>query len=261
MQLFRTILAGWIVGISAVFSSVYAATPSDIPSLPTLIQRVMQASAGNDAQYHEFNHHYLYTRDRVTEFYDTSGNLKDRDAKQSTNNPLPTLAIALPQPEIRPIEYQRTTPADEQPNLHGLSLGKKEDLLNPELIKRYKLTIVDREMLNGRPTYLVDFKPASGNLPLLNIKDRFLDCVTGRAWVDAGDYVLVKVDLHLTQKVSVLDGLAGTLSRFNFSFDRERTADGFWFTRSLNWNLQVREAGYQRVIIHHEQINDPQKMM
>lgn len=79
------------------------------------------------------------------------------------------------------------------------------------------------------------------------------------AWVDEGDYVLEKVQLHLTQKVSVLGGIAGTVSKFTLSFDRNRTPDGFWFTRDLDWHVEAREATYQRIVIHHEQITDVQK--
>lgn len=261
MQSFRSFIVAFVLGVSAILTSAYGATPSDTPSLQTLIQHVMQASAGDDAQYHAFNHHYYYTRERETDFFDISGNLKERDAKQNTNNPVPTLAIAQPHPAVAIVSRQQVAPTDEQPDMHGMTLGKKQDLLNPDLIKRYTFTIVGREMLNGRPTYIVDFKPASDSLPLLNIKDRFLNCVAGRVWVDAGDYVLVKVELHLTQKVSVLGGLVGTLSRFNFSFARERTPDGYWFMRDMDWSLQIHEATYHRVITHHEHIDDPQKMM
>jgi hypothetical protein len=116
-------------------------------------------------------------------------------------------------------------------------------------------------MINGRPALIVDFKPASDSLPILNIKDRVLNCIAGRAWVDEGDYVLEKVQLHLTQKVSALGGLVGTISKFSLSFDRDRTADGFWFTRDLNWSVEAREATYQRVVIHHEEINGVQKTL
>jgi hypothetical protein len=242
------------------FTSAYGATTSDLPSLQTVMQRVMQTSAVETDQYHVFNQHYTYTREKTTEFYDASGNLKDRQVRDSTNTPSPQVVIAAPpQPVIRQVAYHKGIADADGPSVHGVSLGKKEDLLNPDLIKRYTITITGREMINGRPALVVDFKPASDSLPILNIKDRFLNCIAGRAWVDEGDYVLEKVQLHLTQKVSVLGGIAGTVSKFSLSFDRNRTPDGFWFTRDLDWHVEAREATYQRVVIHHEQITDVQK--
>jgi hypothetical protein len=261
MKLFRSSLLVSAIAVVICFTSAYGATPSDLPPLQTVIQRVMQTSAVENSEYHLFNQHYTYTRQKTTEFYDASGNLKDRQIRQSTNTPSPQVVIAAPQPVLRPVAYHKEAAAADGPSVHGVNLGKKEDLLNPDLIKRYTITITGREMINGRPALIVDFKPASDSLPILNIKDRVLNCIAGRAWVDEGDYVLEKVQLHLTQKVSALGGLVGTISKFSLSFDRDRTADGFWFTRDLNWSVEAREATYQRVVIHHEEINGVQKTL
>jgi hypothetical protein len=259
MKLLRLSFLVLACGAVTCFTSAYGATTSDLPPLQAIIQRVMQTSATENAEYHIFNQHYSYSREKVTEFYDGSGNLKDRQVRDSTNTPSPQEVIAAPQPVVRPVAYHKEAPGADGPSVHGVSLGKKEDLLNPDLIKRYTITIMGREMVNGRPALVVDFKPASDSLPILNIKNRFLNCIAGRAWVDEGDYVLEKVELHLTQKVSALGGLVGTVSKFNLSFDRDRTPDGFWFTRDLDWHVEAREATYQRVVTHHEQITDVQK--
>ena len=238
-----------------------AETPSPLPPLQTIIQRVMQTSADENAEYHTFNQHYYYQRQRVTEFFDGSGNLKSREQKQTTNDPTHSLAISKPHAVQQTLPVADRKMAAQPPSIHGVSLGKKEDLINPDLIKRYTITITGRETINGRPALVVDFKPASKDLPILNIKDRFLNCVAGRAWVDEGDYVLEKVQLHLTQKVSVLGGLVGTVSKFSFSFDRERTPDGFWFTRDMDWHVEAREATFDRLVTHHEEIMGLQKAM
>jgi hypothetical protein len=260
MRVIRAFLLVSAVGVGICFTSAYGSTTSDLPPLQTVIDRVMQTSAVETDQYHVFNQHYSYTRQKVTEFYDGSGNLKDRQIRQSTNTPSPQVVVAAPQPAARPVAYHKDAGADG-PSVHGVSLGKKEDLLSPDLIKRYKVTITGREMVNGRPALVLEFKPASDSLPILNIKDRFLNCVAGRAWVDEGDYVLEKAELHLTQKVSVLGGLVGTVSKFSLSFDRSRTPDGYWFTHDLDWHVEAREATYQRVVTHHEEIDDVQKSM
>jgi hypothetical protein len=260
MKLFYSFLAVSVFGVAVVLPKAGAVTPSPLPPLDTVLQRVMQTSATENADYHIFNQHYFYTRNKITEYFDFAGNLKEREEKQSTNNPAPPLVLSQPHPMLRAASFRKEAMANEQPNIHGVALGKKEDLLNPDVIKRFTFTLAGREMLNGRPALVVDFKPASDNLPVFNIKDRFINSIAGRAWVDEGDYTLEKVDLHLMQKVSLLGGLVGSISRFEFSFERERTADGFWFTRDLAWHLEAREAAFDRVVVHREDVSGLQKM-
>jgi hypothetical protein len=245
---------------------VNAAASSPLPPLETVLKRVMETSAVENAEYHQFNEHYFYTRDKVTEFFDGAGKLKQRHEKQSTNNPAPPLIVStpvfvpIPTHVLRVTSSRKEAQTAEPPNVHGVALGKKEDLMNPDIVKRFKLTLVGRDTINGRSALVVDFAPVSDSLPILNIKDRFLNSVEGRAWVDEKDFTLEKVDLHLKQKVSVLGGIAGSVSKFTFSFDRERTPDGFWFVRDLNWHVEAREATIQRVVDHREEILGVQKI-
>lgn len=262
MKLFQSFRLVLFLGMAVLAQGVNAVTSPPLPPLQTVLQRVMETSEVENAQYHVFNQHYFYTRDKVTEFFDGAGKLKQRHEKQSTNNPPPMLILSTPVPAPAPqaVSMHRDAQKADPPNIHGVALGKKEDLMNPDIVKRFKLTLVGRDTINGRSALIVDFAPASDSLPILNIKDRFINSVEGRAWVDEQDFTLEKVDLHLKQKVSVLGGVAGSVSKFTFSFDRERTPDGFWFVRDLNWHVEAREATIQRVVDHREQILGVQKI-
>ena len=99
---------------------------------------------------------------------------------------------------------------------------------------------------------MLEFKPAKKNLPERNIKDRFINKAAGRVWVDEADYVIAKADVHLTESVNVVGGLVGAVWKFNYSFDRERTSDGLWFTRAVDWHLEGREVVFRRAIDYHE---------
>jgi len=248
-----------IIGLIAILPAARGET-APLPPLDTVIQRVMQTSATENTDYHTFNQHYFYTRDKVTEFLDSSGAVKQREDNQSTNNPIPSPRAFTQHPPPSRNVYPKQAAANEQNNIHGVALGKKEDLINSDLIKRFKLTIVDREMVNGRPTLVVDFKPVSNDLPVFNIKDRVINSIAGRAWVDEQDYQLEKVELHLTQKLTVLGGIVGSVSKFTLSFERDRTPDGYWYTRSLKWHLEAHEATVPRIVDHSEEVSDLQKM-
>ena len=95
-----------------------------------------------------------------------------------------------------------------------------------DLAGRFQFTLVGREVVNGRPALVLDFKPADKNLPVRNFKDHFINKAAGRIWVDKADYAIARADLHLTERVNVLGGLVGAVWKFTYSFDRERTADG-----------------------------------
>jgi hypothetical protein len=43
-------------------------------------------------------------------------------------------------------------------------------------------------------------------------------------------------------------GLIGAVHKFNFSFGRERTDEGIWYTHLLTWHLELREVIVERVI-------------
>src|SRR5580692_9865467 len=103
MRVIRAFLLVSAVGVGICFTSAYGSTTSDLPPLQTVIDRVMQTSAVETDQYHVFNQHYSYTRQKVTEFYDGSGNLKDRQIRQSTNTPSPQVVVAAPQPAARQV--------------------------------------------------------------------------------------------------------------------------------------------------------------
>ena len=70
--------------------------------------------------------------------------------------------------------------------------------------------------------------------------------------MDEADYVIAKADIHLTESVTVVGGLVGAVWKFNYGFNRERTADGLWFTRAVDWHLEGREVILRRAIDHHE---------
>ena len=99
---------------------------------------------------------------------------------------------------------------------------------------------------------MLDFKPAKKDLPERNIKDRFINKAAGRVWVDEADYVIAKAEVYLTEAVNVVGGLVGAVWKFNYSFDRERTSEGLWFTRAVDWHLEGREVILHRAIDYHE---------
>ena len=79
--------------------------------------------------------------------------------------------------------------------------------------------------------------------------------------MDEADYAIAKANLHLTQQVNVLGGLVGAVWKFTYSFDRERTPEGFWYARHVDWHLEGREVVFHRIVDYHEQKFGAQKAL
>ena len=145
-------------------------------------------------------------------------------------------------------------------NIRGKAL-KVKDYSIPNLIKRFQFTLVGREMLNGRPTLVADFKPASDHLAVNSFADKFINKAAGRVWIDEEDYAIAQAHLYLTQQVDVLGGLVGAVWKFTYAFTRVRTPEGYWFARNMDWHLEGREVVFNRIVDYHVRKLNEQKIM
>lgn len=239
-----------------------------LPPVETVLKRVTERSKQENDNDRAFNQQFSYTQTKVTEYLNAGGEVKKRDEKQSVHTPAAvpaTAPVAAKRPQTavaKPVvkNAQDDAPvSDTHSNVRGKAFEKKDFLLNDELLSRFQFTLAGRELVNGRSALILDFKPLNKKLPERNLKDRFINKAAGRVWVDEADYALAKADLHLSDKVNVLGGLVGSVWGFKYGFERERTADGLWFTRNVNWHLEGREVFFRRTIDYHEQKTDLKK--
>jgi len=228
-----------------------------LPSVATVLKRVADQTEKESDNERAFNQRYGYTRTKVTEFRNAKGDLKKREEKKIANHPsaVPVAYRAQPAgptPEPNLGEEKSEAVTDARSNVRGKAFEKKDFSINDDLLGRFEFDLAGRKTINGRPMLVLEFKPAKKNLPERNIKDRFINKTAGRVWVDEADYLIAKADVHLTETVNVAGGLVGAVWKFNYSFDRERTSDGLWFTRAVDWHLEGREVILRRAIDYHE---------
>ncbi len=242
--------------------SAHADAP--LPTFDSLLQNVLQRAKAEGDNDRAFDARYCYVRRKITEFRNSAGQLKKRDANTGVHVPAP--AAPAPAPTATPATAPKSDPgkpeavSDTHSNVRGQQLKKSDIFLNEDLVSRFEFTIVGRDMLNGRPAWVVDFVPANKKLPERNLKERFINKAAGRVWIDAGDYSLVKADLHLTQQVNVGWGLVGAVWKFHYRFERERTADGLWFPSEVDWHLEGREVIINRTVDYYETTSAVQKL-
>ena len=230
------------------------------PSLTPILQHVEERArleADNDRA---FDQRYSYSREKITEFRNAAGQLKKREDKTSAHQPNPPSPAPAPVAKANAIPQKNDAVTDTHSNVRGQAFKKNDFLLNEDLLNRFQLKLAGKEPVNGRPAWILDFVPTNRELPARNLKERFINKAAGRIWVDAVDYSLVKVNMHLTKQVSVALGLAGAVWKFTYSFERRRTDDGLWFTRQVDWHLEGRELILRRVVDYHEETTDLRKV-
>jgi len=252
--IFATALLLAFPGIGSVPNS----SEPPLPAIETVLKRVAEKSFKEDENERAFRERYAYTRTRVTEFRNANGEVKKREEKKGQNDPIryrrALRARVVAAKPVRASDRKSNEPVSEtHSNVRGKAFKKGDLVLTDDLISRFDFKVSGREVVNGRPALIVDFQPAEKNQPVRNLKDRFINKAAGRVWVDEADYALVKADLHLTERVNVLGGLVGAVWKFTFDFMRERTPDGFWFTRNSNWHLEGREVFVHRTVDYHEE--------
>jgi hypothetical protein len=266
-----------LLTVSAVLSVAWLAAaetneanPADAPPLPTMdfvIQKVVErAVSQEDKNDNLFDMNYQYTRTRTWEYRNSRGELKSRDEKSSVENKPERIAarnarlIAANQPvPPSPPRVKDAPVTDTHSNIRGKAL-KVKDYSIPNLVSRFQYTLVGREMLNGRPSLVVDFKPAKKDLPVNGFADKFINKAAGRVWIDEEDYAIAQAQLRLTEQVNVFGGLVGAVWKFDYGFTRLRTPEGFWFARNMDWHLEGREVVVNRIVDYHEKKLNEQKI-
>lgn len=235
VALLRPLAAAWAIDADA----------PPLPAVETVLERLAEHSPKEAANDLAFKQRYQFTRSRETEVRNSKGELNKREVKTQVNKPTSDPG----KPEAA---------ADAQTHRRGKSGRKTDFAVDREFLARFQFTLVGRETMGGRPTLILDLQPAAKKPPEHDLKDRIINKMAGRVWVDEAESVLVKADFHLTEKVNVVAGLVGTIASLTLSFNRTRTADGLWFTPRLEWQLDGREVFVRRTIVSHEEITEVQ---
>jgi len=231
-------------------------TNAPLPTTELILRRVVERVKKEGDNDRAFDERYSYSRTKVTEYRNSAGELKKHEEKSSVHDPMAAKHSQPDAAKSNPDSGKSEAVSDTHSNVRGRQFKRDDFLLNQDLVRRFRFTLVGREWINGRPALTIDFVPADKKMPERNLKDRFINKAGGRVWVDEADYCLVKAGVHLTQKVNVGFGLIGAVWKFDYGFERERTDDGLWFTRDVNWHLEGREVIINRRVDYYEKMID-----
>jgi hypothetical protein len=236
---------------------------ANLPGVQTLLERVAERAKRETENDRVFKECYAYTRHMVTEYRSSKGELKKRRTKESRHEPAgaPTSAPDADEPvELEEADPPAADARADHGDFKGRAYDKRDFPVTEDLLRRFTFEVVGRQTRAGRPVLILDFKPASDDLPEHNLKDKFINKAAGRVWIDEAEAAIVQVDLHLTEKVSVVGGLFGAVYAFRYQTQRERTPEGLWFARTVDWHLEGRQLFLRKFIDYHEERTDVRRV-
>jgi hypothetical protein len=96
-----------------------------------------------------------------------------------------------------------------------------------DLHHRLDFRLVGEELLDGRPTFVVEFRPKPG-LVSKTIRDRVLNNFAGTTWIDVAEHQLRRIDGQLTTPVKVLGGALLDLKGVRLVYESREVLPGTW---------------------------------
>ncbi len=221
---------------------------TSLPAAETIVSNVVLRAAQVAA--HKENR-YFYLQTSVVEGLDDKGKVKD--TKKKTYEV--TLCGGAPHTRLievdgKPLSAKELKAEDDrdrakrqkwEDDTQAKKDAKKQILLSAEFVDRFTYQTERREMLNGRSTFVLTFKPRSEDLPVKKTSDRVVNKLSGTVWVDAEDFEVAQADLHLAERVSMWGGLAGSLDTFNLTLCRCRSTEGVWFNQNGSVTIEGRK--------------------
>lgn len=238
-----------MAGLCLIGRPVSAEPPADAPSAEQLLEKLIERAKGEREREAAFKARYAYAKDRVLEVRDGSGDLKKREAKHSEHSP------ARPAAKRLAVTADGQRPADKVAD-KDRAYERDDFTVDRELLGRFRFDLAGREIVAGREAWRLDFHPAAGAKSGAGARERFLARIAGSAWLDAAEHETLRLEVHLTSPVNFVGGLVGAVKACRAIIERERTADGFWFTRQTTWHLEGRQLFRTRVMEFNEALKD-----
>ena len=193
---------------------------------------------------------YLYSKLSITEELDDKGRVKERKQKRyqvlfhSGLSYLKLMKVEgqnLSAGELRKQEDQELA---ERQKLTQRKFAKggdnRENFLTPELVAKYRFTLIGSECVHGRPAYELKFEPKAPDLPVKQMIDRLLNHLSGTVWIDEEEFEIAKAEIHLDSEVTLWHGVLASLKRFTLSLERTRIDNGVWFNRAATGDFEGR---------------------
>ncbi|HEY6931216.1 MAG TPA: hypothetical protein VJA66_16205 [Thermoanaerobaculia bacterium] len=159
--------------------------------------------------------------------------------------------VPIPAAEQAEQDRKQTIAADKQvrklasegPNARQkreLERRRQEEAVTAQVFEVYNITIVDREMLDGRSTILMRFDPRPDANPT-GKAGKILKKFRGRAWIDEADHQVARIECELIDTLSFGFGIVARLKPgARVYFERHKINDEIWLPALAHWRGSAR---------------------
>ncbi len=236
-------------GVAGWGGGTVRAAPAAEPTATEIINRAVERS--KSAEHQEKGKRFTYSRISLVEDVNDQGKVEERKEKSYLMVPVSgTFYQRLIQANGKPLsEKERQQEAEKErkfrERLAQSQPAKTDDrqriILGRELVSRFQFALVGREIVAGRPAYVLSFAAKPGAVEK-KIDDRLLNRLAGKLWIDEQEFEMAKIEFHLTEKVSIgWGGVLASLQKFAFTLTRIRLADGVWFNQLFSGDIEGRK--------------------
>ena len=222
--------------------------PAPLPPLHMILENTLEHARSEELNKQQFDAHYAYERRKINEERTVSGTLTKHEDKISRHEPTQNLIPTANSTKPAPARNPKTV------------LDKKDFPLDEEMLSRFDFDLVGREVIEGRPAFILAFRPSLKAASPRNFKEDILNHAAGYLWVDEREFAVVKVNVELTSPISIVGGLAGSVRQLRYRFERARTPEGLWFVKSLTWHAEARKFLVVREMDYSEDTFDVRRV-
>jgi hypothetical protein len=135
--------------------------------------------------------------------------------------------------------------ADRQRRLQRAAKARREDdEMLDDLLRVFRFTLVERQLLDGRSTVVVDFVPRPDAAPK-TADGAMMKKVRGRAWISEDDRQVARVEIEMLDDLSIHGVLAKLYKGTKASFERRKINDEVWLP------AEARFDGSGRALVRH----------
>ena len=238
------LLLGWV---SLLPLSPLGAEAGPRPSADDIIARFLERCRTTPERLAA--QHHACVRRTVREELGSDGQVKERKTKEHTvelhgeEQRVRLLKLGERAPTDGEHDRERAKETEERRRFAERKDKARErgpDFVDEKLVRRFRYEFAGTEPVDGRPTHVLKFTAVPGRTAK-DTSDRALDLLVGRIWIDAEESELVKVDARLKEPLSILGGIVATVDRLDFTIERRRQPDGFWFNTALGSYAEGRK--------------------
>lgn len=185
------------IAVLGIAPSLRAAEAVD-PEVGRMLERALQEAEN----FRKELPHLQYNAEMNVQEWDGRGRLRGTAKAHAIMRPGDTRPVTF---LSREVHGKVRLPDDKESN--SKDENEKETTLQEfarehQIAERFEFTVVGSETVSGSRARHVEFKPKA-NQPERNRADRFLDSITGAAWVTEDQNKLVKFDLRLTRPLQL----------------------------------------------------------